>query len=133
MVKYIREAQKNQPLPNFNYIKPKIPSIIFNKAERFPNNKNVKDGDQSLILFENGIFQPEEHKDFICKEPMSERSQRGKIGFTLFQSPPPGHYKIKSIFDQIVEKNNKINKNKVKIRLENSKSNVNNEGQNFEK
>ncbi len=133
MVKYIREAQKNQALPNFNYIKPKIPSIIFNKAVRFPNDKNIKDDEQSLILFEDGIFQPEEHKDFICKEPMSERSQRGKIGFTLFQSPPPGHYKIKSIIDQIIEKNHKINKNKLKIRHENSKSNANNEEKSLEK
>ena len=39
---YIKEIQKNEPLPNYNYIKRKLPRVIFNKAERFPSAEKIR-------------------------------------------------------------------------------------------
>ena len=112
---YIKEAQKNEPLPNFNYIKPKLPSIVFGKAERFPKAK--KQYEDSVILFEDGVFQPNTHQDFICKEPMGNMSQRSGVINSLFKkSPSPAEYKIKSSFDIISQEGEKIPKIKDKLK-----------------
>ena len=117
----LRTLQKNQSLPNFNYVKPKLPSIVFNKAERFPKYKPAYDDSFNSPLFENGIFKPPEHKDFICKEPMSESSQRGNIISNYAKSPSPADYKMKSSFDEVVEKGSIINKIRTKIKNEKAK------------
>ena len=115
----IKEIQKNEPLPNFNYIKRRLPRVIFNKAERFPKQKNQYE--DSVLLFEDGIFLPNTHQDFICKEPMDSLSQRGEIiSSANKRSPSPADYKIKSNFDKIVEEGEKISKIKNKIKIQNS-------------
>ena len=35
IIDYIKNVQMNRPLPNINYVKPNLPSVIFSKAERF--------------------------------------------------------------------------------------------------
>ena len=117
----LKKLRKNQSLPNFNYVKPKLPSIVFNKAERFPRPKPSTDDSFYNPLFENGVFKPPEHKDFICKEPMSELSQRGNIISAYSKSPSPADYKMKSSFDEVVEKGSMINKIRTKINKEKSK------------
>ena len=115
MLNYIKETQKNQPLPNYNYIKRKLPSVIFGKAERFPKIKSPYE--DSVILFEDGIFQPNTHQDFLCKEPMDNKSPRnGIIPSNKGRSPSPVDYKLKSSFDIIVEEGQKksIINNKIK-------------------
>ena len=115
MINYIKEAQKNHPLPNYNYIKRKLPSVIFGKAERFPKQKSAYE--DSVLLFEDGIFQPNTHQDFLCKEPMDNKSPRnGIISSNKERSPSPVDYKLKSSFDIIVEEGQKksIIKNKIK-------------------
>ena len=115
----IKEAQKNECLPNYNYIKPKLPSIIFNKAERFPVHKNQYE--DKVLLFEDGIFHPNTHQDFICKEPMDNMAQRGGIISSAYRkSPSPAEYNIKSNFDEIVKEGEKISKIKSKIKIQNS-------------
>jgi len=116
---YIKESIKNEPLPNFNYIKPKLPRVVFNKAERFPKQKNQYE--DSVFLFEDGIFLPNTHQDFICKQPMENMSQRGGIVSSADKkSPSPADYKIKSNFDIIVEEGQKISKIRNKINMQNS-------------
>lgn len=115
MLNYIKEAQKNQPLPNYNYIKKKLPSVIFGKAERFPKIKSPYE--DSVLLFEDGIFQPNTHQDFLCKEPMDNKSPRnGIVSSSKERSPSPVDYKLKSSFDIIVEEGQKksLIKNKIK-------------------
>ena len=116
----IKEAQKNEPLPNFNYIKPKLPRVIFNKAERFPKIKSQYE--DNVFLFDDGIFHPNTHQDFICKEPMDNMSQRGSgIESSANQkSPSPAEYKIKSSFDKIIENGKKILKMRNKIKMQKS-------------
>ena len=127
---YIKEAQKKQPLPNFNYIKPKLPSIVFSKAERFPKVKNQYE--DSVVLFEDGIFQPNTHKDFTCLEPMSNMSPRsGDINSSPYKkSPSPAEYKIKSSFDIIAQEGEKISKIKDKLRKQNQKEDKKTENKN---
>ena len=116
---FIKDSIKNEPLPNFNYVKRKLPSIIFNKAERFPKQKNQYD--DSVLLFEDGIFHPNTHQDFLCKEPMDNMAQRGGIIDSVYKkSPSPADYKIKSNFDIIVEEGKKISKIKNKIKMQKS-------------
>ena len=116
---YIKEIQKNEPLPNFNYIKKNMPRVIFNKAERFPKQKNQYE--DSVLLFEDGIFHPNTHQDFNYKEPMDNMSQRGGILSSEYKkSPSPADYNIKSKFDVIVEEGKKISEIKSKIKLKNS-------------
>ena len=114
-IEFIREAQKNQPQPNYNYIKPRLPSAVFSKAERFP--KIINQYEDSVLLFEDGIFQPNTRQDFICKEPMNNYSLRSGIVSpkqNLF--PSPAEYKIKSKFDIIAEEGRKISSIHQKIK-----------------
>ena len=131
---YINEVKQNEPLPNFNYIKTKMPSVVFNKAERFPKQKNqYEDG---VILFEDGIFQPNTHQDFICKEPMENLSPRSRIVSKVNEkSPSPAEYKIKSSFDVIAEKGKEISKirNKIKIQQQNKEDKKDKKDKNNEK
>ena len=114
--------EKNRPLPNYNAIKVRLPRIIFNKAERFPKPKPSTDDSIYIPLFDNGIFKPPDHKDFICKEPMSELSQRGNIGAESKRTPSPADYVMKSSFDEIAKKGSKINNIRNKIKMKNEKS-----------
>ena len=115
LLNQIKMIQKNQSLPNYNFVKRRLPSIVFNKAERFPKPKPYTDESITIPLFEDGIFKPSEHKDFICKEPMSEMSRRGDIGSSPTKSPSPADFKMKSSFDEVAEKGSKINKIRMKI------------------
>ena len=93
--------------------------MVFNKAERFPTQKNPYE--DSVYLFEDGIFLPNTHQDFICKQPMENMSQRGGIVSSAYnKSPSPANYKIKSNFDIIVEEGQKISKIRNKINMQNS-------------
>ena len=110
----IKEAQKIDLLPNFNYIKPKLPSIVFSKEERFPKQKSqYEDG---VLLFEDGKFQPNTHQDFICKEPMQNLSPRSGSVDIHRKSPSPADYNFKSSFDIIAEQGEKISKIKNEIK-----------------
>ena len=120
----IRLQQQNQPLPNYNYVKPKLPRIVFNKAERFPKLKPSIDDSLSKPLFINGVFKPPDHKDFISIEPMNDLSQRGSVERPHSKSPSPAEYIIKSSFDEIVEKGARINKNRMKNKMEKEKYNI---------
>ena len=114
-IELIKELQKNQPQPNYNYVKPKLPSTIFCKAERFPKIRNQYE--DSVLLFEDGIFQPNTRQDFMCKEPMDNSCQRSKIvPSDKDKTPSPAHYEIKSNFDVIVKEGKKISSIQDKIK-----------------
>ena len=110
------EEKMKEPLPNFNYIKPKLPSIVFNKAERFPKQRNAYE--DSVILFENGIFRPQTHIDFSTIEPMKTNADRSYNRLPNVDKglSSPGDYLFKSNFDLIAEKGEKISKIRNKIR-----------------
>ena len=135
----IKNDQLNRPLPDLNYVRPKLPSITFSKAERFVKNKKYEG---PTFLFKDGIFEPKTQKDFFIKEPFSGMAQRTYLGNMSGKTPSPAEYKIKSTFEIIAEKGKKISENRKRIQmkdklekenikkskesLNNSNSNINN-------
>ena len=122
MIEYIRNAQINRPLPNINFVKPNLPSVVFNKAERFTNYNKLYEG--SMDLFKDGIFAPKTQKDFCSKGTFGKNEKRGLV-FQSGKSPSPCDYKIKSSFEIIAEEGKKISdirkeiKNNEEIKKEN--------------
>ena len=117
-IKAIKDAQINRPLPNFNYVRPNLPSIIFSKAERF---KKSKEYEGSTYLFKDGVFAPKTQEDFFLKEPFSGKAQRTFLGRKTGISPSPAEYKIKSSFEIIAEQGKKISDNKKEIQMKEMK------------
>ena len=109
----IINEQISRPIPNLNVTKPKLPSIIFPKAERFNKIKNYEG---SELLFKDGVFSPSDQKDFFIKEPFSNKATRTKFGFSRDKSPSPAEYRIKGQFEIIEEKGKEISDNRDNIR-----------------
>lgn len=64
----------NRPLPNINYVKPNLPSVVFSKAERFLNyNKSFEGSDD---LFKDGNFAPKTQENFNIKGTFSKDEKR---------------------------------------------------------
>ena len=98
----------NRPLPNINYVKPNLPSVIFSKAERFLNyNKSYEGSDD---LFKNGVFAPKTQENFNCQGTFTHDAKRSLEKKEV--SPSPCDYKIKSSFEIIVEKGKAISENR---------------------
>ena len=114
MIEYIRNAQINRPLPNINYVKPNLPSIVFSKAERFMNYNKPYEG--SMDLFKDGIFAPKTQEDFCSKGTFGKYEKRG-LFFQNSNSPSPCDYKIKSSFEIIAEEGKKISDVRKKIKI----------------
>ena len=124
MMELIKNSQLNRPLPNANYVKPRLPRIIFNKAERF--SEKIKEYEGSMDLFKDGVFGLKTQDNFSNKEPYSNLSKREGINQKTQNSPSPADYKIKSSFEIIAEKGKKISEIREKIRMkENLKNNKN--------
>ena len=129
MMELIKKSQLNRPIPNTNIIKPKLPSIIFNKAKRFDDKNKEYEG--STDLFKDGIFGLKTQENFSNKQPYSYRDKRDSIYHKEKKSPSPAEYKIKSSFEIIAEKGKKISEIRDKIRFkENLKNSKINEGEN---
>ena len=110
----IKMAQINRPLPDLNYVRPKLPNISFSKAERF---QKIKEYEGSTYLFRDGIFAPKTQEDFFIKEPFSGKAQRTFFGRKSDITPSPAEYKIKSSFEIIAEQGKKISNNKIRIQM----------------
>ena len=115
MLELIKNSQLNRPLPNANIVKPKLPNIIFNKAERF--EKLNKEYEGSEDLFKDGVFGLKTQKNFSNKELYSYTTRRDIIYQNTQKNPPSSYYKIKSSFDIIAEKGKKISEIRDKIRV----------------
>ena len=127
IMELIKNSQLNRPIPDINVIKPKLPSIIFNKSKRFDDKKKVFEG--SSDLFKEGIFGLKSQESFSNKQPYSYRDKRDAIYQKERKSPSPAEYKIISSFDIIAEKGKKISEIRDKIRAkENVKNQIITEG-----
>ena len=101
-----------RPLPDFNYVKPNIPNIVFAKDNRFERTKKYIGSDN---LFKDGIFSPKTQEYFFKKEFLSNMAKRTNFADEKV-SPSPAEYKIKGQFETIAEKGKKISENRIKIR-----------------
>ena len=104
--------QMTRPLPDFNYVKPNIPNIVFAKENRFERTKKYIGSDN---LFKDGIFSPKTQEYFFKKEFLSNMAKRTNFADEKV-SPSPAEYKIKGQFETIAEKGKKISENRIKIR-----------------
>ena len=111
---YINNTDIFSPLPNVNYIKPKLPNVVFNKAERFNDYKKYLG---PVDLFKNGIFELKTQENFATKSPYDNASQRSSFNIKKEKSPSPAEYRIKSEFENIVEKGHKISEIRDRIKL----------------
>ena len=101
--------------PNINYVKPKLPSVVFGKAQRFDTHREYQG---SLDLFQDGVFALKTQQNFSCKSPYDNPTQRTSIQKVKEKSPSPADYVIKSIFEIIAEKGKKTSeiRNNIKLR-----------------
>ena len=123
--KLMKNEQLNMPLPDFNIVKPKLPSIIFSKANRF--NYNNKEYEGSMDLFKDGTFGLKTQENFSNKEPFSYCGKRYNDYNKTQKSPSPADYKIKSSFELIAENGKKISeiRDKIKMNEQNRKNKIN--------
>ena len=119
LIDYIKTVQMNRPLPNANYVKPNLPSVIFPKAERFLNYNKSFEGPEDL--FKDGNFAPKEKEEFNSKGTFSKYERRSME--KRDKSPSPFDYKIKSPFEIIVEKGKVIDSRRRNRKKENEKEN----------
>lgn len=119
---YANNIEIFRPLPNSNYVKPNLPSVVFGKAERF--TKREYQGSQNL--FTNGVFALKTQEDFSKKSPFDSLSQRSTFKVNKDRSPSPNDYEIKSVFDIVVEKGKKISDIRSKIRVKENLKNLRN-------
>ena len=119
---YANNIEIFRPLPNSNYVKPNLPSVVFGKSERFIQREYQ--GSQNL--FKNGIFDLKTQEDFSKKSPFDSLSQRTTFKINKEISPSPNDYEIKSIFDIVVEKGKKISDIRSKIKIRENMKNLKN-------
>ena len=112
---YIQNQELFRPLPNTNFVKPKLPTVVFGKAERFNTNKEYQG---PVDLFPDGVFALKTQENFCKKSPYDNQSQRNSLLKNKEKSPSPAEYKIKSEFEIIAEKGKQLSqiRDKIKIR-----------------
>ena len=117
----IIQEKMTRPLPDFNYIRPKLPNIVFSRANRFEKIKKFLGSDD---LFKDGIFTPKTQQSFFKKEPLSNQGKRTVFVDYKNKSPSPAEYKIKGEFEIIAEKGKKISDDRNKIKIKESRNNI---------
>ena len=119
---YIKNYEIFRPLPNANYVKPNLPSVVFSKEERF----HTKEYQGPLDLFQNGVFDLKTQENFASKSPYDNLSKRSSLEKRKDKSPSPAEYKIKSTFEMIAEKGKKMNEIRNCIRIREMLRNIRN-------
>jgi hypothetical protein len=113
VINAIVNEQMTRPLPDFNYVRPRLPGIVFSKAERF---KSMPKYEGSELLFPDGVFKQKTQSDFFNKQQLSNNAQRTVFGNTKKDWPSPAQYKIKDSFEIIAEKGKEISDRRDEIR-----------------
>ena len=119
----IINEQMNRPLPDLNFVRPKLPGFIFSKADRFAK---TRDYGENVILFKDGIFGQKTQEYFFLKEPLSNKANRTVFGDPKNISPSPAQYRIKGSFEILAEKGKKISDRRDYIKNKNNTLNTNN-------
>ena len=113
------EYIKSLPIPQYNIIKPTMPSFSFNKAKRFFNKPLYQPSPNATpeMIFKNGKFKPDEQKTFSKGNGgMGKAEKNTKLKFNGM--PGPAQYKIKGFADKIVEEGYKVSIVREKIKKE---------------
>ena len=112
------EYKKSLPVPQYNVVKPSLPTYSFNKAKRFYDKPLYQPSPNAIPImpFQDGKFKPDDVKLF--SEAQGYMGKAKKNNFLKGNGiPGPGQYRIKGFAEIIAEKGIKIIENREKNRL----------------
>ena len=123
------EYKKNLPVPQYDVVKPSMPTYSFNKAKRFYDKPLYQPSPNAIpvIPFENGKFKPDDVKTFSNIQGGMGKARKNNF---LRENgiPGPGQYRIKGFAEIIAEEGRKISmikeQNRKKRELERKKKNL---------
>ena len=111
------EYKKSLPVPQYNAVKPSLPTYSFSKATRFFSKPLYQPSPNAVPVmpFKDGIFKPDDVKSFFngtggLYKAKKDNELRGN------GIPGPGQYKIKGFAEILAEKGKKISDIKDGIR-----------------
>ncbi len=103
------EYKKSLPVPQYDVVKPSLPTYSFNKAKRFYDKPLYQPSPNAIpvIPFENGKFKPD---DVVTFSKGQGGMGKAKKNTTLKENgiPGPGQYRIKGFAEKIAEEGRKI-------------------------
>ena len=111
------EYKKSLPVPQYDVVKPSLPTYSFNKAKRFYDKPLYQPSPNAIPVmpFENGIFKPPDHESKSIGQGFMGKAKKDNVlkGNGI---PGPGQYRIKGFDEIIAEKGRKISKDREKNR-----------------
>ena len=103
------EYKKSLPVPQYDVVKPSLPTYSFNKAKRFFDKPMYQPSPNAIpvIPFEDGKFKPDDAKYFSKIQGGMGKAKKNTVlkGNGI---PGPGQYLIKGFAEKIVEEGRRI-------------------------
>ena len=111
------EYKKSLPVPQYNVVKPSLPTYSFSKATRFFSKPLYQPSPNAVpvIPFENGKFKPDDTKTFSIGMGGMGKAKKDNV-LKPNGIPGPGQYRIKGFAEVLAEKGRKISEVKDQIR-----------------
>ena len=111
------EYKKSLPVPQYNAVKPSLPTYSFSKATRFYSKPLYQPSPNAVPVmpFKDGKFKPDDVKSFFNGKEGLYKAKKDNV---LKENgiPGPGQYKIKGFAEILAEKGKEISKIKDEIR-----------------
>lgn len=111
------EYKKSLPVPQYNAVRPSLPTYSFSKATRFHSKPLYQPSPNAVPVmpFQDGKFKPDEVKSFFQgKEGLYKAKKDNELKNNGI--PGPGQYRIKGFAEILAEKGKKISDVKDKIK-----------------
>ena len=111
------EYKKSLPVPQYNIVKPSLPTYSFSKATRFYSKPLYQPSPNAIpvIPFEDGKFKPDDVKSFFQGKEGMVKAKKDNV-LKSNGIPGPGQYKIKGFAEILAEKGKKISDRRDEIR-----------------
>ena len=103
------EYKKSLPVPQYNAVRPSLPTYSFSKATRFHSKPLYQPSPNAVPVmpFQDGKFKPDEVKSFFQgKEGLYKAKKDNELKNNGI--PGPGQYRIKGFAEILAEENKKI-------------------------
>ena len=111
------EYKKSLPVPQYNAVRPSLPTYSFSKATRFHSKPLYQPSPNAVPVmpFQDGKFKPDEVKSFFQgKEGLYKAKKDNELKNNGI--PGPGQYRIKGFAEILAEKGKKISDVKDRIK-----------------
>ena len=111
------EYKKSLPVPQYNAVRPSLPTYSFSKATRFHSKPLYQPSPNAVPVmpFQDGKFKPDEVKSFFQgKEGLYKAKKDNELKNNGI--PGPGQYRIKGFAEILAEEGKKISDVKDKIK-----------------